>query len=215
MKKQNPDAIRIAIVEDHQPICELLQATLALEPAYECVALCATGADALRAIPKLKPDVVLMDIGLPDISGIDCVRQLKPLCPNTEFMMCTVYDEDEKVWRALEYGATSYILKRSKPEFLLQAIREVHEGGSPMSPDIARILVRRFQKPESAVQELNSITPREKEVLEMLATGALYKEVAGALGISINTLKRHIYNLYEKLHVDNKTEAINKVFGKG
>lgn len=205
--------ITIALVEDNPQIQELLQATIATEEEYCCVAVFSNGQSALEGIPDLLPDVVLMDIGLPDISGIECVRRLKPLCPGTEFMMCTIYDEDEKVWQALEYGASSYILKRSKPDFLLDAVREVHSGGSPMSPDIARKLVRRFQH-ETDKQHQYNITPREKEILELLSRGLLYKEVAENLGISINTLKRHIYNIYEKLHVDNKVEAINKVFGR-
>lgn len=206
--------ITLAIVEDHLPIQELLQATLDTEPDYACVGVFSTGREAVAAIPDLLPDVVLMDIGLPDVNGIECVRQLKPLCPGTEFVMCTIYDEDEKVWQALEYGASSYILKRSKPEFLISAIREVHAGGSPMSADIARKIVRRFQHhPER--ENVYGVTAREREILEGLSKGLLYKEVAEALGISINTLKRHIYNLYEKLHVDNKVEAINKMFGEG
>lgn len=205
--------ITVALVEDNQQIQELLEATIAMEKDYCCVGIFANGQTAINGIPELLPDVVLMDIGLPDISGIECVRQLKPLCPGTEFMMCTIYDEDEKVWQALASGASSYILKRSKPEFLLTAIREVHDGGSPMSSDIARKLVRRFQ-PKQVPEIDYHITPKEQEILELLSKGLMYKEVAGQLNISINTLKRHIYNIYEKLHVDNRTEAINKVFGK-
>lgn len=207
--------ITIAIVEDNASIRELLESTIAMEDGYLCAGVFQNGEDALKGIPELQPDVVLMDIGLPGINGIDCVKQLKPTCPRTEFMICTVYDEDEKVYQALEYGASSYILKRSKPEFLLQSIREVHDGGSPMSPDIARKLVQRFQQKENKnAAALTIITPREKEILELLSQGFFYKEVADKLGISINTLKRHIYNMYKKLQVDNKTEAINKVFGK-
>lgn len=207
--------ITIAIVEDNASIRELLESTIAMEDGYLCAGVFKNGEDALKGIPELQPDVVLMDIGLPGINGIDCVKQLKPTCPRTEFMICTVYDEDEKVYQALESGASSYILKRSKPEFLLQSIREVHDGGSPMSPDIARKLVQRFQqKDNKQATVLAVVTPREKEILELLSQGSFYKEVADKLGISINTLKRHIYNVYKKLQVDNKTEAINKVFGK-
>ena len=205
--------ITIALVEDNKQIQELLEATIAIEKNYTCVAVFSDCQSAISGIPDLLPDVVLMDIGLPDISGIECVRKLKPLCPGTNFMMCTIYDEDEKVWQALEYGASSYILKRSKPEFLLNAIQEVHDGGSPMSSDIARKLVRRFQQNHKPQIDYH-ITPKEKEILELLSKGLMYKEVADQLHISINTLKRHIYNMYEKLHVDNRTEAINKVFGK-
>ncbi|MEZ4883682.1 MAG: response regulator transcription factor [Chitinophagales bacterium] len=210
----NDELITIAIVEDNANIRELLQNTISMEKDYHCVGSYPNGEQAVIYIPTIHPNVVLMDIGLPGIDGIECVRQLKPLCPKTEFMMCTVYDEDEKVYQALEFGASSYILKRSKPEFLLQAIREVHEGGSPLSPDIARKLVQRFQKKKTDIVAEANITPREMEVLQLLSTGALYKEVADKLGISINTLKRHIYNSYEKLQVDNKTEAFNKLFRK-
>lgn len=154
-----------------------------------------------------------MDIGLPDISGIDCVRKLRPLCPNVEFIMCTVYDEDEKVFQSLEAGANSYILKKSKPELLLSAIREVFEGGSPMSIAIARKIVAKMQRKDDT-RVTYGITPREVEVLTMLSKGLTYTEVADSLFISVKTLKKHIYNICEKLHVDNKVEALNKFFGK-
>ena len=206
--------ITIAIVEDNASIREMLQSIIAMEESYSCTGLFGNGEDALKGIPELQPDVVLMDIGLPGINGIDCIKQLKPTCPRTEFLICTIYDEDEKVYQALEYGASSYILKSSKPEFLLQSILEVHNGGSPMSPDIARKLVQRFRQKENKNVAILNITPREKEILELLSQGLFYKEASDQLGISINTLKRHIYNMYQKLQVDNKTEAINKVFGK-
>ncbi len=206
--------ITIAIVEDHASIREMLQSIIAMEESYLCAGVFENGEDALVGIPELQPDVVLMDIGLPGVNGIDCIKQLKPTCPRTEFLICTIYDEDEKVFQALEYGASSYILKSSKPEFLLQSILEVHDGGSPMSPDIARKLVQRFQRRENKNAAALTITPREKEVLQLLSQGLFYKEASDQLGISINTLKRHIYNMYQKLQVDNKTEAINKVFGK-
>ncbi|GGE39027.1 LuxR family two component transcriptional regulator [Pedobacter psychrotolerans] len=206
--------ITIAIVEDNASIREMLQSIIAMEESYLCTGMFGNGEDALKGIPELQPDVVLMDIGLPGINGIDCIKQLKPTCPRTEFLICTIYDEDEKVYQALEYGASSYILKSSKPEFLLQSILEVHNGGSPMSPDIARKLVQRFRQKENKNAAALTITPREKEILELLSQGLFYKEASDQLGISINTLKRHIYNMYQKLQVDNKTEAINKVFGK-
>ena len=188
--------------------------SLQWKKATPVLAYFGNGEEALKGIPELQPDVVLMDIGLPGINGIDCIKQLKPTCPRTEFLICTIYDEDEKVYQALEYGASSYILKSSKPEFLLQSILEVHNGGSPMSPDIARKLVQRFRQKENKNVAVLNITPREKEILELLSQGLFYKEASDQLGISINTLKRHIYNMYQKLQVDNKTEAINKVFGK-
>ncbi|WP_373515501.1 LuxR C-terminal-related transcriptional regulator [Persicitalea sp.] len=154
-----------------------------------------------------------MDIGLPDISGIDCVRKLKVLCPNVEFIMCTIYDEDENVFQSLEAVANSYILKKSKPELLRTAIREVHEGGSPMSSYIARNIVTKIQH-KCQVRTDYGITPLEVDVLTMLSKGLAYQEVADGLFISVKTLKKHIYNICSKLHVDNKVEALNKFFGK-
>ncbi len=205
--------IAVFIVEDNPNIQLLLQTIVSRDDEYTCVGVVETGSEALRKIPELLPDVVLMDIGLPDISGIDCVRKLKPLCPNVEFIMCTIYDEDEKVFQSLEAGANSYILKKSKPELLLSAIREVYEGGSPMSSDIARKIVARVQRDGHPRIDYH-ITPREVDVLTMLSKGLTYVEVADQLFISVKTLKKHIYNIYEKLHVDNKVEALNKFFGK-
>lgn len=205
--------ISVIIVEDNADIQLLLRSIVNRHDDYTCVDVVSTGADALKKIPELLPDVVLMDIGLPDISGIDCVRKLKTQCPNVEFIMCTIYDEDEKVFQSLEAGANSYILKKSKPELLLTAIREVFEGGSPMSSDIARKIVAKMQR-QGQPRDDYGITPREKEVLTMLAKGLTYLETADQLFISVKTLKKHIYNIYEKLHVHNKVEALNKFFGK-
>ena len=205
--------ISVFIVEDNPDIQLLLQTIVSRDAEYACIGVVPTGTEALQKIPELLPDVVLMDIGLPDISGIDCVRKLKPICPNVEFIMCTVYDEDEKVFQSLEAGANSYILKKSKPELLLRAIREVFEGGSPMSSDIARKIVAKMQRRDDT-RVTYGITPREVEVLTMLSKGLTYQEVADGLFISVKTLKKHIYNIYEKLHVDNKVEALNKFFGK-
>lgn len=205
--------ISVFIVEDNADIQLLLQTIVSRDTDYLCVGVVPTGTEALREIPELLPDVVLMDIGLPDISGIDCVRKLRPVCPNVEFIMCTIYDEDEKVFQSLEAGANSYILKKSKPELLLTAIREVHEGGSPMSSDIARKIVAKMQHHDQPRPDYG-ITPREVDVLTMLAKGLTYNEVADGLFISVKTLKKHIYNIYEKLHVNNKVEALNKFFGK-
>lgn len=184
--------ISVFIVEDNPDIQLLLQTIVSRDVEYSCVGVVTTGTEALRRIPELLPDVVLMDIGLPDISGIDCVRQLKPLCPNVEFIMCTIYDEDEKVFQSLEAGANSYILKKSKPELLLTAIREVYEGGSPMSSDIARKIVARLQRKDQVRTDYH-ITPREVDVLTILSKGLTYNEVADVLFISVKTLKKHIY----------------------
>lgn len=207
--------ISVFIVEDNKDISALLQAVVKKDEEYLCVGTASTGEEALKMIPDCLPDVVLMDIGLPGMNGIECVRQLKKECPGVEFIMCTVYDEDEKVFEALKAGATSYILKKSKPEILLSAIREVYEGGSPMSSDIARKIVMRLQDTDSKnVKEKFKISNREEEILVQLSKGYTYNEIADILFISVKTLKKHIYNIYEKLHVDNKVEALNKFFGK-
>ncbi len=205
--------INVIIVEDQKDIQSLLKGIVSRNENYCCLCVCSTGEEALQKIPELLPDVVLMDIGLPGIDGIECVKKLKPVCPKTEFIMCTAYDEDEKVFLALQSGANSYILKKSKPEVLLSAIQEVHEGGSPMSSDIARKIVMKLQHTPATAKEQYHITNREEEILGLLSKGLTYAEISDTLFISIKTLKKHIYNIYEKLHVDNKVEAINKFYG--
>ncbi len=204
--------ITVAIVEDNKNIQELLQSIIQSNDNFVCAAIYKSAEEAIAALPELLPDVVLMDIGLPGMNGIDCVKKLKPVCPGVEFMMCTVYDEDEKVFDALEAGANSYILKSTTQETLLDAIKDLNEGGSPMSSDIARKVVQRFQRKTDVKQEYG-ITPREEEILGLLAKGLIYKEVADQLGISVKTMKKHIYNIYEKMHVNNKIEAVNKFLG--
>ena len=205
--------ISVFIVEDNPDIQLLMQTIMCRDDEHVCVGIVGTGTEALRRIPELLLDVVLMDIGLPNLSGIDCVRKLKPLCPKVKFIMCMIYDEDETVFQSLEAGANSYILKKSNPELLLIAIREVHEGGSPTSSDIAHKIVTRLQR-NGQVRADYRITPREVDVLTMLSKGLIYAEVADGLFISVKTLKKHIYDIYEKLHVDNKVEVPNKFFGK-
>ncbi|MEJ7770126.1 MAG: response regulator transcription factor, partial [Chitinophagaceae bacterium] len=173
----------------------------------------------LEKLPPLQPQVVLMDINLGGISGIECVRRLKPLHPDILFMMCTVYEEDEKIFEALSAGANGYILKKTSPNKLLEAIRELNEGGAPMSSQIARKVVAAFRNksiPEesSPSASINLLSNREKEILEWLAKGMLYKEIAGQLFISPETVRKHVYHIYEKLHVNNRIEAVNKYFGR-
>ena len=186
---------------------------------YECIATIGTAEEAVRSIPILKPDVVLMDINLgTEESGIDCVKALKQLVPATNFMMCTVYEEDEKIFQALSAGASGYILKKTAPARLLGAIRELYQGGAPMSSQIARKVVSAFQnKPEPTSQEaseLEQLSNREKEILEQLSRGLMYKEIAAELFISPETVRKHVYHIYEKLHVTNRIEAVNKYFGR-
>ena len=199
----------VMIVEDNKSLQLLLENIIKDNDFCFCAGVCSSAEEALVAVPDLLPDVVLMDIGLPGMDGIECVRKLKPLCPGVEFMMCTIYDEDEKVFDALEAGANSYILKSTGPEEMLAAIADLSNGGSPMSSDIARKVVQSFQRKRNVKKEFG-ITPREEDVLKLLAKGLLYKEVADQLGISVKTMKKHIYNIYEKMHVHSKVEAVNK-----
>lgn len=165
-------------------------------------------------IPKVKPEVVLMDINLPGANGVECVRRLKPHCPTTQIIMLTVYQKTEHIFNALAAGATGYMLKQTPPSELLTAIKEVHGGGSPMSSHIARKIVQSFQQPAPACAEAESLSPREAEVLDLLAKGFLYKEIADQMKVSYATVHTHIRHIYEKLHVRSRTEAVAKHLGQ-
>jgi DNA-binding NarL/FixJ family response regulator len=207
--------ITVCIVEDRTDIREALFALVDSQPNLSCIGTYENTEDALSHIPELQPNVVLMDIDLPKMNGIECIKLLKPKCPRVQFMICTVYDEDEKVFEALRTGANGYILKRSPPARLLEAIVELFHGGSPMSSDIARKIVLSFQqKPEEKIQEEYHITPREQEILQLLSKGLSYQELADKLFISSKTVRKHIFNIYEKLHVNSRMEAVNKYFGR-
>mgnify|MGYP002777694905 CR=1 FL=1 len=205
--------ITVAIVEDKDEIRQSLAILINGADGFRCPATYPSAEDALSELPRLNADVVLMDVDLPGMNGIDCVRQLKPLCPRTQFMMCTIYDEDETVFEALKAGANSYILKRSSPHKLLDAIAELHDGGSPMSSSIARKIVGSFHL-QSPSADLNTLTPREREILDRLAKGYSHKEVAEELFVSPTTVRKHIFNIYEKLQVHSKIEAVNKYLGR-
>jgi DNA-binding NarL/FixJ family response regulator len=155
-----------------------------------------------------------MDINLPGMSGIDCIKLVKPQCADTQFMIFTIYENDENIFNALEAGASGYLLKKSSMPQIAEALKELSHGGSPMSAQIARRLVQRYQKDNNPAQEDEGLSSREKEIIQLLSTGLLYKEIADRLGITTGTVKQHIHRIYEKLHVSNKTEAINKVFKK-
>jgi DNA-binding NarL/FixJ family response regulator len=207
-------SITVAIVEDKEPIRQSLAILIDGADGFVCQASFETAEAALDYLPSHCVDVVLMDIDLPGMNGIDCVRHLKTLCASTQFMMCTMYDEDETVFEALKAGANSYILKRSPPHKLLEAITELYEGGSPMSSTIARKIAVSFHAGPSAPNELDVLTPREREILDRLAKGHSHKEVANELFVSPTTVRKHIYNIYEKLQVHSKVEAINKYLGR-
>jgi DNA-binding NarL/FixJ family response regulator len=167
-----------------------------------------TAEDALKTLPQLKPDVVLMDINLPGMNGVECVRELKRILPDTQIVMLTVYEDTDNIFNALAAGATGYLLKRSTKKEILESIQEVYNGGSPMTAHIARKVVQSFQRPTQQTPEVDDLSPREKEVLEYLANGYIYKEIADKLGISYETVKTYIRRIYEKLHVRTRTEAV-------
>ncbi|MBS1604369.1 MAG: response regulator transcription factor [Bacteroidetes bacterium] len=216
--------ISVCIVDDNKDIRSALEQIILMADGYTLAGSFADAEEALQKIPLVKPNVVLMDINLGDgENGIDCVRQLKPLYPEILFMMCTIYEEDEKIFEALKAGANGYILKKTAPGKLLDSLRELYEGGAPMSSQIARKVVNAFQMgaatadtgPASAPSKAISIlSNRENEILELLAQGMLYKEIAGRLFISQETVRKHVYHIYEKLHVNNRVEAINKFYGR-
>lgn len=210
--------ISVCVVDDNRDLRNALEEIIDMSDGFECVATIGTAQEAIFQIPVLKPDVVLMDINLgTDETGIDCVKALKQKVPATNFMMCTVYEENEKIFQALTAGASGYILKKTAPTQMLEAIRELYLGGAPMSSQIARKVVAAFQnKPtgNEGPESLEVLSNREKEILEQLSKGLMYKEIAAELFISPETVRKHVYHIYEKLHVTNRIEAVNKFFGR-
>lgn len=217
-------AITVCIVDDTLDIRMALEEIVRLSDDFKLLGSFSSGEDAITKIPVLQPDVVLMDINLGGISGIECVRRLKPDNKDILFMICTVYEEDEKIFEALNAGANGYILKKTSPIKLLEAIRELYEGGAPMSAQIARKVVAVFQQKNNSQENsgqitvtnnnLKTLSNREMEILVLLSKGMLYKEIAAQLFISQETVRKHVYHMYEKLHVNNRIEAVNKYFGR-
>jgi DNA-binding NarL/FixJ family response regulator len=200
----------VAIVEDSAAVCASLQKVIADSGDYTCLCTCPNGEQALRQIPEHEPDVVLMDIELPDISGIECTARLKRLLPEIQILILTVYKNSELIFKALEAGASGYLLKRSTPDEIVRAIREVKEGGAPMSSEIARKVVQYFRRPLNSTAEIQSLTRREEEILGLLAQGYASKEIGDRLSISYDTVCSHLRHIYEKLHVRSRTEAVIK-----
>lgn len=207
------ETIRISIVEDISEIREGMRFVINQTPGFECVSVYENAEDAIVDLPQLCPDIVIMDINLPGMNGVECIRKVKTSTPQTQFIMFTVFEEGEQVFEALSAGATGYLLKKTPPHKIIEALHELQEGGSPMSASIARKIVTSFQKATPS-EEGQKLSVREKEILDHLAKGLLYKEIASKLSISTGTVRQHIHNIYEKLHVQNRTEAINKVFGR-
>ena len=202
--------IKVAIVEDDDWIRENLAGQIDLAPGYCCVSRYRTGEEALAGLPSEAPDVVLMDINLPGLSGIECVRRLKALRPSLAILMLTVYEESDQIFDSLRAGASGYLLKRSAEQELLEAIAQVHQGGSPMSSLVARKVVQFFNHLGHAAPELQRLSPREKEILELLSRGAAYKEIGDRLALSIHTVRMHIRGIYGKLQVHSRGEAVSK-----
>jgi len=207
-------SISIAIVEDLDVVRNGLKDFISLSTDFLVVGAFKTGEEALEHLPEIKPDIVIMDINLPGMNGIECIRRVKDKSPGTQFMMFTVYENDEKVFEALKAGASGYLLKNTGLLHIAESVKELHEGGSPMSANIARKMVNLFRDNDRKNPFLDLLSNREKEILQLLAKGLLYKEIAEQLGITTGTVRIHIHKIYEKLHVQNRTEAINKAFGK-
>jgi len=206
--------IRVSIVEDLTEIREGLVDLVRSDRELSLVGSFEDAESAVQQLPELQADIVLMDINLPGMSGIDCIKTVKEKCPGTQFMMFTVYENDDKVLQAMQAGATGYLLKRTKPEQILESIKELNQGGSPMSSNIARKLLNIFIHEKKAAKK-EVLSDRENEVLQLLADGLLYKEIADRLYIGHGTVRQHLHNIYEKLHVHNRTEAVNKYFDRG
>lgn len=207
-------SISLVIVEDLDEVREGLKNFISLNPEFIVLATYKTAEEAVQGIPAQRPDIVIMDISLPGKSGIECIRDIKGDVPMTQFMMFTVYENDEKVFEALKAGASGYLLKNTGLVQMIEALRELHQGGSPMSANIARKLVQVFREQKQSDTVIEILSQRENEILQLLSRGLLYKEIAEKLSISTNTVRQHIHKIYEKLHVQNRTEAINKAFPK-
>jgi DNA-binding NarL/FixJ family response regulator len=205
--------IHVVIIEDIREIRDGLQMLIDSSEGFSCNQTFDTAEQALSQLPEISPDVVLMDIHLPGMSGIEAVRKLRPLCPDTQFIMSTVYEDDENIFESLKAGASGYLLKKTTPSKILEAITEVYNGGSPMSSQIARKVIASFRHTGS-IDEVGILTPKEKGILKALSKGLRYKEIAGEMKISIETVRSHARKIYEKLQVQSRTEALNKVYGR-
>jgi DNA-binding NarL/FixJ family response regulator len=204
--------IKVAIVEDIRDIREGLQLLIDSDESFSCTNAFAVGEDAVKGLPSSLPDVVLMDIHLPGMNGIEAVKILKSSHPALQFIMSTIYEDDENIFESLKAGASGYLLKKTPPEKILEAIKEVYNGGSPMSSQIARRVIEAFQK-KTIVAESPKLTSKENEILKALSKGLRYKEIASEMQISLDTVRTHVRHIYEKLQVQSRMEAINKVYG--
>jgi DNA-binding NarL/FixJ family response regulator len=202
--------ITFSIVDDDTDLREKIAIFVATTPGFRCISQYESAEEALTHLPKDKPEVILMDINFGGMSGIDCVRKLKPLLPESQFVMLTVFEDTKKIFQALTAGASGYLLKRMPPEKLIEAIREVHEGGSPMSAPIARIVIHMLRNIPQPGESAENLPDRQRQVLDGLAAGKTYKQIADEMDMSIHTVRTYIRRIYEKLHVHSRTEAVAK-----
>jgi DNA-binding NarL/FixJ family response regulator len=214
---EDKSVIKVAIVEDNRTIRQSLRRIIELSSGFQCVCAAGTGEEALTEFPPRQPDVVLMDINLPRMSGIECTSQLRRLMPGVQVIMLTVYEDNERIFQALRAGARGYLLKRAgmEPERLLGAIREVKAGGAPMNSAIARKVVEAFQEPADAGDTFAPLSRREKEILQLLCGGYANKEIADQLHLSIETVRDYLKSIYDKLHVRSRTAAVVKALNAG
>lgn len=211
---EQSSAIRVALVEDDPDVRAGLELLLNTSACSVCAGAFSSAEEALKSLPAIQASIVLMDINLPGMSGIECIRRLKSLVPGVQIMMLTVFEDHDRIFESLSAGASGYLLKQTPPAKLLDAISELSQGGAPMSSQIARRVVEVFQQPANPEDKASVLSPREKEIIALLAKGFLYKEIANELGLSVETIRTHIHNIYEKLHVRTRTEAVMKVYGR-
>jgi DNA-binding NarL/FixJ family response regulator len=202
--------IKVGIVEDNKTLREGFETLLNRTPGFKCVCTSGTVAEALKNIPKAQPDVVLMDIQLPDSTGVECTARLKEQMPTVHIVIVTVYEDSERIFQALRAGACGYLLKRAQPEKVIAAIQEAHEGGVPMTPEIARKVIGQFRQQATTASQVEDLSEREREVLELVMHGHANKAIADRLGVTVAAVKWHLQHIYEKLHVHSRTEAALK-----
>ncbi len=200
--------IKVGIVEDNKTLREGFETLINAEPDMECICTSMTVGEALQQIPRAKPDVVLMDIQLPDGTGIECTAKIKEQLPKVQIVVVTVYEDSVRIFQALQAGACGYLLKRTNPERIIEAIREAQEGGVPMTPEIARKVIGQFRDHAETASTVENLTPRETEVLQFVMHGLANKEIADRMGVTVAAVKFHLQHIYEKLHVHSRTEAV-------
>jgi len=202
--------IKVGIVEDNKTLRNGFETLINAEPDMECICTSMTVGEALQQIPLARPDVVLMDIQLPDGTGIECTAKIKEQLPKVQIVVVTVYEDSVRIFQALQAGACGYLLKRTNPERIIEAIREAQEGGVPMTPEIARKVIGQFRDHAETASTVENLTPRETEVLEFVMHGLANKEIADRMGVTVAAVKFHLQHIYEKLHVHSRTEAVIK-----